>query len=400
MNNSKDYSNYKFQDFLTDDFFIDSHKREGWSAEDFWSEQIKSGKINVEEFNLAEIFLKSLTIKKAELSTLEFDEMKKEFARKHYHSGNKKISILSQKKTLMSVAASIAAILIIGGVYFANVFNKNIQIEKIASSMFDDVVTSSTDVLLRISDQKQVYYIKEENPQISFSSGVFQVNNENTPISNNHIGQEVFNQLSVPSGKRSTLILSDGSKLWLNEDTRVVFPNSFNQKQREIYVDGEVYIDVTKDEERTFVLKTQSAEIKVHGTSFNVKAHENHEKTTVVLIEGSVSVSVDEKEMCLEPNEMFSFENGIAKVKKVDPDRYVIWKTGVYYFKSKGLAEVFDVLSEYYGVTIIYDKNVANRSFSGKLNFSDNVEQMLGSLNKILQISWKTDNGKYYIESQ
>ncbi len=82
-----------------------------------------------------------------------------------------------------------------------------------------------------------------------------------------------FNQLIVPNGKRSTLALEDGTKMWINAGSRVIYPNKFKKNKREIYVDGEVYMEVARDEERPFVVKTNMLDVQVLGTSFNVMAY-------------------------------------------------------------------------------------------------------------------------------
>ena len=100
-----------------------------------------------------------------------------------------------------------------------------------------------------------------------------------------------FNQLIVPNGKRSTLILEDGTKLWVNAGSRIVYPVTFADKKREIYVNGEVFLEVTPDKKRPFIVKTKEMDVQVLGTSFNVMAYETDESSSVVLVTGAVQVN-------------------------------------------------------------------------------------------------------------
>ena len=116
-----------------------------------------------------------------------------------------------------------------------------------------------------------------------------------------------FNQLIVPNGKRSTLILEDGTKLWVNAGSRIVYPVTFADKKREIYVNGEVFLEVTPDKKRPFIVKTKEIDVQVLGTSFNVMAYETDESSSVVLVTGAVQVDTkDDEDFRLEPNRMFS----------------------------------------------------------------------------------------------
>ena len=96
---------------------------------------------------------------------------------------------------------------------------------------------------------------------------------------------------------RSSLTFSDGTKIWVNSGSKVIYPVSFEKKKREIYVEGEVYLDVTHDTSWPFVVRTQQVDVKVLGTSFNVSAYKDDSNMQVTLVEGKVEVNTNT--MCI-----------------------------------------------------------------------------------------------------
>ena len=103
--------------------------------------------------------------------------------------------------------------------------------------------------------------------------------------SNEEIKDFVYNELNIPNGKMFTLVLSDGTKIYLNSGTRIKFPVKFPEKgRREVLVYGEAYFDVTKDEKRPFVVNSKEVEIKVLGTQFNISSYEDQNEVATVLV--------------------------------------------------------------------------------------------------------------------
>lgn len=111
----------------------------------------------------------------------------------------------------------------------------------------------ATEETLLILAEDKVVSLKEKETTITYDSVAIKANEEN--ISKKELA--VYNQLVIPRGKRSVLTFSDGSKVWVNAGTRVIYPTEFEKDKREIYVDGEIYIEVARDEERPFYVRTK-----------------------------------------------------------------------------------------------------------------------------------------------
>lgn len=136
-----------------------------------------------------------------------------------------------------------------------------------------------------------------------------------------------YSQLIVPKGKTSRIKLSDGSTLYVNAGTKVVYPNLFTGKHREIYADGEICVDVAKDASRPFIVQTPSVRVKVLGTMFNVRSQKSEMNAEVVLLRGAVAVSSRStgKEYRMQPNELLEITEKEVKKMNVAASSYIEW---------------------------------------------------------------------------
>ena len=211
----------------------------------------------------------------------------------------------------------------------------------------------------------------------------------------------IYNQLIVPLGKRSMLTFAEGTKIWVNAGTRVVYPATFDNVKREIFVDGEVFLDVMPDKECPFIVKTKQHRIEVLGTSFNITAYEKDTIHNVVLVSGAVKISSPEDETTfLSPSQLFTYANGAATVKTVDVDTYISWKSGVYQYNSERLGVLLQRLSRYYGIEIYCMEPVSQLKCSGKLDLKDDLQQILHGIARMAPISIKYEMvGEKYVVS-
>ena len=209
-----------------------------------------------------------------------------------------------------------------------------------------------------------------------------------------------YSTLLVPYGKRSFLTLRDGTKVWVNSGTEVRFPVNMEGRERSIYVDGEIYIEVSKDKERPFYVHTSGFDVRVYGTKFNVTSYKADSDKSVVLVEGSVSVWTKEKEtkeVFLHPNQMYNTNGADAKVTNVNALQYITWKDGIWQFTSERLESIALRLSRYYGVDIHCDERTAAKSCTGKLILFDDVDKTLRIIEEIFGVRYETNQNEIII---
>ena len=197
----------------------------------------------------------------------------------------------------------------------------------------------------------------------------------------------VYNQLTVPRGGQFVVELSDGTKVWLNSESQLKYPVSFIKGQsREVELAyGEAYFDVSpssKHKGAKFKVFNQFQEIDVLGTEFNIKAYKGESNVYTTLVEGKISVSIDNKNLGLKPNQQLDLDinNNTSAIKTVDVYNEVSWKDGVFSFESKTLEEVMKVFSRWYDIEIVFKNNsIKNEEFVGILRKNKNLETILKS---------------------
>lgn len=253
-----------------------------------------------------------------------------------------------------------------------------------------------TEARLILSDDSTIL-LNEKESLIKYGQSDIKVNNEDV-ISKDKTSR--FNQLIIPYGKKSTITFSDGTKAWVNAGTRIVYPTEFNKKTREIYVDGEIYIDVAPDKNHPFIVRTNDLSITVLGTSFNVKAYESDNTKDITLVSGTVQVSMNgDKESVLSPNQQYTYnrQDGSNHINQVDASEYILWIKGLYLFKSEKLHNIAGYLSKYHGVEIKCDEQAANLRYSGKLDLNNELPVILKHITHSLPILFEEVNTKEYI---
>lgn len=185
-----------------------------------------------------------------------------------------------------------------------------------------------------------------------------------------------FNTLTVPRGGEYQLVLSDGTKIWMNAESSLHYPVSFKGK-REVTLSGEAYFEVAKDAAHPFVVHTANNAVEVLGTKFNISAYPQSNMRTT-LAQGSVKVSNKEGSIILTPNQQAIIQpEGSIRVQQVDASLYTSWTTGIFEFKKTGLKDIAAQLSRWYNVTFQFaNKELEQKDFAGvifrneELNFA------------------------------
>jgi len=212
-----------------------------------------------------------------------------------------------------------------------------------------------------------------------------------------------YTRLLVPCGKRSSLSLPDGTKMWINSGTEVRFSNVMNGKERQVFVDGEIYIEVAHNPKRPFYVRTSDMNVRVYGTKFNVTAYHRDKTKRVALIEGSISVGSNggkKNTVMLSPDQEYAQSNNGFSVKKVNAADFMSWKDGLWIFTNEELGSIALRLSRYYGKSIECAANISDKSCTGKLVLFDNVDATMETIAEILSVRCLSINNKIYIKSK
>jgi transmembrane sensor len=207
-----------------------------------------------------------------------------------------------------------------------------------------------------------------------------------------------------PSGVKSIITFSDGSKAYLNSESKIVYSQVFSEDLREVELVGEAYFEINEDENRPFIIQVGDLEIKVLGTAFNVSAYPENTFINVALVSGKVLVNIPNGENVeLLPSEMLKYPlvgNEAHKIVSFISEEIIGWKDGILSFRGESVNDIFAKLERWYGVEIIYDKGnpaFSKRIFTGKFE-KRSLEYILNTMNYEDIFEFKIESSKIIIK--
>ncbi len=195
------------------------------------------------------------------------------------------------------------------------------------------------------------------------------------------------------------IYLSDGTKIWMNANTKLYAPKEFYGDTREIKVEGEIYVEAAHDQKHPFIVHTENALVEVLGTKFSVKSKPSEHYDNVVLVSGSVAVNSKESgnKTILSPNQKLEIRNNEYSVKNVDSHALVSWTQGIYIYNNKPLGIILEQLAEYYGKKINITSS-KNSCFTGKIDLSNSFDEILKGLSHMQYIDYDYNSDNYAIK--
>ena len=262
-----------------------------------------------------------------------------------------------------------------------------------------DQVTASYDDKIELLTNNHIYTLVdkvslkyEKNGQNNFKKYI--IDTKQQIISNN------LNRLTVPYGKTANLSLSDGTKIYINSGSTIVYPSQLGKKKREILVEGEVFLNVAKMKNCPFIVKTKNFNVNVLGTSFNVCAYKNDFSSSVVLLEGCVKVSTNAgKEFSLVPNQQFYAIKEHISIKKVNAVEHISWIKGILFIHNQPLKNIINKLERHYGCSIHCKDEYLAMKINGKLELESDLKLVIENLCYLLSINYSINqqNNKYSV---
>ena len=192
-------------------------------------------------------------------------------------------------------------------------------------------------------------------------------------------GNIVYNRLVVNRGGEFRIVLADGSEVWVNSESELVYPVRFVGEKRVVRLKGEAYFKVQADADHPFVVEANGVEVAAVGTEFNVNSRK--EKVVAsVLVKGRVEVENGTRQVMLTPNQLAVCDvetNGIV-VKEVDVRKYIDWKNGDFVFSDDRLEDVMNKLALWYDCDVVYaDAELKEIRLSGDMKRYGEVEEFL-----------------------
>lgn len=264
--------------------------------------------------------------------------------------------------------AAVLVPLVLAGSWFRGIHSG----EERKTNLPETVVTQANlpQVELTLADGQKIILKNQKQKKIKDQAGKV-IGTDSADIlvySPGTVEKQEWNTVKIPGGGEYQLLLSDGTRIWLNSATELEFPVQFNGRERRVKLKGEAYFKVVKDSLRPFLVETEYSEIRVLGTSFNVSAYREDGYQHTTLVEGSVEVLLPEDTYRLGPGEQWMLnvrEHSVA-VKKVDVLLYTSWKDGIFRFSDMPLDELTVKLQRWYNIRFLFQNADCRRArFTG-----------------------------------
>lgn len=296
----------------------------------------------------------------------------------------------------LRIAAGIMLVIGLGAAVLYNL-QKQDGIELAASNFTSDKLTPG----LIFSDGRMVP-IAGERSSVSYSRDGSNVEINDTAQVRQNIDSDDYNQLIAPFGKNISLVLSDGTKVWVHSGSRIVYPPVFRGKIREVYLYGEAYFEVTSNAEKPFIVKTEHFNTRVYGTRFAVQAYANENLYATILLEGAVRLSnrksILSREVLLEPGQRgtISGGNNTFEVKQVDhAENYISWVYGHLNFYKENVDQVLGRVARFYNIRIELPESIPHKVITGKLDLKNDPVRVLSGIAVMANLRLAVEDNEY-----
>ncbi|WP_134088506.1 FecR family protein [Olivibacter sp. XZL3] len=250
----------------------------------------------------------------------------------------------------------------------------------------NDFAPGTNKALLTLADGSEIALDHTIDEKILDKEGIRITKNEDGLITyqiNPGIKEAKSNTLSTPKGGQYQVILSDGTKVWLNAASSLSYPTVFTGNERKVLLKGEAYFEVAKNEKQPFKVLTDRQELVVLGTHFNINSYEDEPDIKTTLLEGSVKVSAlqTKQTILLKPGEQSALKkSGKLKVDQINAENAVAWKSGLFQFQGSSIQEALRQMARWYDITIDFEGDVPDIQLWGEVHRNANAIEALDIL--------------------
>lgn len=303
------------------------------------------------------------------------------------------------------IAAMIAALIIVGIIFYTVVERRSSEKTSMAVSRqqdIDKIKPGSNKAVLILSNGKKIFLDNTSNGSLAKQGNVNviklnggQLTYKGTYPAHDQKFQPVYNTLSTPRGGQYKLTLPDGTKVWLNAASSLHYPVAFSGQTRTVALTGEGYFEIAQDAQKPFIVQADKIKIEVLGTSFDVNSYKDEDEIKATLEEGSIKMTEGEKSILLKPGEKVSFDekNGNMNVEKANVAADIAWKNGLFSFDNTNIKEIMARVSRWYDVKVVYaTTELSHKCYSGVLPRYSEVSALLNMLEMTGTVHFKIEN--------
>jgi len=351
---------------------------------DFWE---KSKPRNDEqEFNLEEKFSLLMREAKSETPVLSIGS-----------------DIMKRKWKFHYAAAAIIVCMLSTGVYFLLKQEPRKQTGRAENIKKDknEVAPGGNKAVLTLADGSSIILDSSRNGMLT-TQGNSKILKLNGVLSyntlKNNTSEVLYNTISTPRGGQYQLILTDGTKVWLNAASSLRYPSGFVGKERKVELTGEAYFEVTKNAAMPFKVKVNEMEVEVLGTHFNINSYEDESTIRTTLLEGSIKINKKGGSNLLKPGQQAQLnkKGEIKIINDADVEKAIAWKEGKFQFDRADIHAVMRQISRWYDVDVAYTKPVSSH-FGGTISRDVNLSQVLKLLHLTGEVTFRVQDKKVVV---
>ena len=295
-------------------------------------------------------------------------------------------SIYDQKSRRMTLRWSIAAsIILLVGLFVGRTINGVRDMHEEQELAKNVMQPGTSKAILMMADGKEVVLEQGQNLNILLNERVRVATSNRGIVYEEHgkgVVTEEYNKLTTPIGGEYSLVLSDGTKVFLNADSELKYPVEFSDGKRIVDLKGEAYFEVHKDSLRPFVVRMNGSEVTVLGTSFNVNTYGDDGQIYTTLVNGAVRVSSVKNGQAevLKPGmqSVMDVQSGQLTVREVDVEPYVAWREGRFVFRAMTLDLIMRQLQRWYDFEVFYQNpELKDYEFRGVIKRDMDLDKVL-----------------------
>ncbi|NOW98066.1 FecR family protein [Mucilaginibacter sp. SG564] len=309
------------------------------------------------------------------------------------------------KKYWIAVAASL--IFALGLIWLVSYKVHNASIELVQNSSADakrPVMPGNNKATLTLADGSNIDLTDSRKGLLSKQgSVVIGKSGEGEIVYNAKEGEArstaaLFNMISTPRGGQYQVVLSDGTKVWLNAASSIKFPTVFTGHERKVELTGEAYFEVAKNKDRPFKIAVEQMSIEVLGTHFDVDAYKDEGVIKTTLLEGAVKLVTGNHQAYLKPGQQATLNQQQSfNIGSVNTEEAVAWKNGYFIFNNENIQSIMKKISRWYDVEVVYNGKVDERDFGGTVSRFDSVAEVLKSLELTGTVHFKIEGRKIIV---
>lgn len=309
----------------------------------------------------------------------------------------KRIFHLPRRQTVYRWSGYAALFLLMVGValWFKFTLKEDIREEQVLTAQLPALPPGNSKAVLKLEDGREILLDSLTDHSIEYQGGVIRKQGQTLVYDSNNSNVLHYNKLFIPKGGEYRLILSDGTRVWINSSTELIFPSAFPENERVVEVNGEAYFEVTGDQNRPFKVMVEGVQVKVYGTKFNINSYEKS-KVTTTLVDGKVSIcrKDDPQEQMLNPDEqaVFDHSSGKFRIRHIDAADFIAWKNGEFVFNDESIEAIMKRLAVWYDIEVIYEnEGVRHNKFTGVLARYQTIDKILYYIAETATVSFSAD---------